>query len=92
MVLINYMLESFQTSEDCIAIEFQFAVILHFVTSSCETEIVFNNLYYINYSVLWGFWPLRNVARYQNTCVLISYQTHVSRYDLWNIHLLKELS
>ena len=37
--------ESFQTSEDCIAIEFQFAVILHFVTSSCKTEEVFNNLF-----------------------------------------------
>ena len=40
MVLIS-MLESFQTSEDCIAIEFQFAVILHFVTSSCKTIITF---------------------------------------------------
>ena len=44
MVLIS-MLESFQTSEDCIAIEFQFAVVLHFATSSCKTEKVFNNLY-----------------------------------------------
>ena len=33
------MLESFQTSEDCIAFEFQFAVILHLVISSCKTEI-----------------------------------------------------